>query len=442
MNKELKNTFVVSCPIDTFSGYGSRSRDFVRALIELDKYDVKIIPQRWGNTPHGFIEANFELWGFLNNHIIPAQLTEQPDIWCQITVPNEFQPVGKFNIGLTAGIETTACAAPWIEGCNRMNLNLVSSKHSKNVFINTKYALNNQQGQPQGELKLNKPIEVLMEGADLNVYKTILSKNLETSNLKKDLLSIKEDFAFLAVGHWMQGDIGEDRKNIGLLAKAFYEIFKNKKNPPALILKTSSAGTSYTDRREILSRLNHIRQSVDTKIVPSIYLLHGEFTDSEMNELYNHPKVKSMVLLTKGEGFGRPLLEFSLTNKPIITTPWSGHMDFLNADFTAMVAGKLKEIHPSAQVENMLIKGSQWFEPEGSQIAYYLNDVFDNYKTWKVKGKRQGHISRTNFSFKNMKDSMRTTFDIYIPEIPKKVEVVLPKPKKIELPTRKKLKKV
>ena len=37
----MKNTFVISCPIDTYSGYGARARDFVKSLVELDKYDVK-----------------------------------------------------------------------------------------------------------------------------------------------------------------------------------------------------------------------------------------------------------------------------------------------------------------------------------------------------------------------------------------------------------------
>ena len=36
----MKNTFIVSCPIDTYSGYGSRSRDFIKALVKLNKYDV------------------------------------------------------------------------------------------------------------------------------------------------------------------------------------------------------------------------------------------------------------------------------------------------------------------------------------------------------------------------------------------------------------------
>ena len=54
------------------------------------------------------------------------------------------------------------------------------------------------------------------------------------------------------------------------------------------------------------------------KNIPSIYILHGDLSDEEMNSLYNHHKVKAMVSLTKGEGFGRPLLEFSVVGKPIV----------------------------------------------------------------------------------------------------------------------------
>ncbi len=94
-----KPVFVISCPIDTYSGYGARSRDIVRAIIELEKYDVKILPQRWGNTPKGFIKDNPE-WEFLTKHFLNTpQLPAQPEIWMQITVPNEFQPIGKYNIG-------------------------------------------------------------------------------------------------------------------------------------------------------------------------------------------------------------------------------------------------------------------------------------------------------------------------------------------------------
>ena len=112
----MKPMFIISCPIDTYSGYGARSRDLVKAIIELNRYDVKVLPQRWGNCPWGFIEDHNEEWGFLTSHLLPTgnQIPKQPEIWAQVTVPNEFQRVGKYNIGFTAGIETTVCAPPLI----------------------------------------------------------------------------------------------------------------------------------------------------------------------------------------------------------------------------------------------------------------------------------------------------------------------------------------
>ena len=35
-----KPRFVISCPYDTYSGYGARARDIVKAIIESDKYKV------------------------------------------------------------------------------------------------------------------------------------------------------------------------------------------------------------------------------------------------------------------------------------------------------------------------------------------------------------------------------------------------------------------
>lgn len=428
----MKNTFYISCPIDTYSGYGARSRDFVKALIEEDKYDVRIIPQRWGSTPFGFIEDHNDKWGFLNEYLFKGQLQEQPDIWCQITVPNEFQPVGKYNIGLTAGIETTACAHSWIEGCNRMNLILTSSEHSKKVFENTNY-----QAEKDGqkiEAKLTTPVEVLIEGADLDVYKP-LDTPMTNDELYKSLNSIKEPFAYLFVGHWMQGDLGQDRKNVGLLIKAFYELFKNKSKKPALILKTSQGGASYMDRREIQRKIESIKSSVPSSNLPSVYLLHGDFNNEEMNEIYNHPKVKAMVSLTKGEGFGRPLLEFSLTNKPVISTGWSGHVDFLKPEFSALMGGKLENVHPSA-ANDFLLKEAQWFDVDHSHVGHFLTDVFENYKNWKVKGKRQGYFSRTNFSFDVMKQQLNNILSSNLPELPKKVELKIPDLKEIKLPKK------
>ena len=166
-----KPTFVISCPIDCYSGYSARSRDIVRAIIELDKYEVKILPQRWGNTPFGFINDNPE-WKFLENHMLQSpQLPAQPEIWCQITVPNEFQPIGKYNIGITAGIESTIAPAEWVEGCQRMDLILGSSNHTIDILRNSKFKKRDQQTQqPMGLIEWTKDGEVLFEGANTEVY--------------------------------------------------------------------------------------------------------------------------------------------------------------------------------------------------------------------------------------------------------------------------------
>jgi len=432
-----KNTFYISSPFDTYSGYGARSRELIKAIIELDKYEVKLLSQRWGNTPWGFIKNNPE-WEFLNKHTYTQpQLQEQPDIWMQITVPNEFQPIGKYNIGCTAGMETTLVDGSWVEGVNRMNITFVSSEHSKQSFLNATYEKRNQQNQSLGEIKVEKPIEVLFEGANTNLYKAlnILPKN----NLVDTLNGVPESFAYLFVGHWLQGEMGEDRKNVGLLIKAFFEIFKNKKNKPALILKTSGAGTSYTDREDILKKIHIIKKSVNSTNLPNIYLLHGEFSDTEMNLLYNHPKVKAMVNLTKGEGFGRPLLEFSLTKKPIITSGWSGHIDFLDKEFTTLLPGKLTNVHDSAVVPNMILKESQWFSVDHGSIGHYLKDIFENYNKYTDGAKRQAFKNKNNFSWEAMKNRVDKLLTQYIPDLPKQVELKLPTLKKIDLPKLKKI---
>jgi glycosyltransferase involved in cell wall biosynthesis len=425
----MKPLFIISSPFDTYSGYGARSRDLIKAIVETDKYNVRLLSQRWGATPFGFCENNPE-WNFLLNLILPNnQIPKVPEIWAQVTIPSEFQPIGKYNIGFTAGIESNIAPADWIEGMNRMDLNIVSSEHSKTIFENSTFEKrNNQTNNLEGVVKLEKPVKVLFEGANTDIYKVI--------NTPCSLdFNIKEDFAYLFVGHWMQGELGEDRKNVGLLVKAFYETFKNKTKKPALILKTSQVGSSYMDREEILRKIKLIKKTVNSKNLPNVYLLHGEFTDEEMNEIYNHSKVKAMVSLTKGEGFGRPLLEFTLSKKPLLTTGWSGQMDFLNPEFTNLIQGQLTNVHPSA-ANQWLIPESQWFSPDHSQIGSYLKDIFENYKNYTEKSKRQAFYSKTNFSWEKMKTTLSDLLDNNIPEFPKEVKIKLPSIKKIELPKK------
>jgi len=299
-----KPVVLVTAPVATRSGYGAHSRDIIRSLINIDKYDVKIWPVKWGSTPMNALndqDPNDKpiIERLLSNPTLP----NKPDVHIHIVVPNEFSPIGKYNIGITAGLECTACPPSWLEGMNRMDLNIVPSTFVKNTMENVSFDIQDENTkQLKGQLKNTKPIEVLFEGADTNIYK----KTKEFSKTFLDeMKNVEESFNFLYVGHWLQGKMGEDRKDTAMLVKVFLETFKNKKKKPGLILKTSGASFSVLDREDILKKINKIKQSVSGDL-PNIYLLHGDFYDDEINELYNHPKVKAHVNITHGEGFGRP----------------------------------------------------------------------------------------------------------------------------------------
>ena len=416
----MKPLCVVSCPIDTFSGYGARSRDFVKSLIQVkDKeWDIKIMPQRWGDCPWNFLSQDDPL-----RQRFIGGLQQQPAIWIQITVPNEFQPVGQFNIGVSAGIESTIYPAEFIEGSNKMNLNLVSSEHSKQVALASKFDRIDKNKQVTGQVKLEKPIEVLFEGLDLDKY----YKQPETFSVLKD---IKESFCFLYTGHWLPGAFGEDRKNTGLMIKTFLETFKGSLNKkPALILKTNHVNYSLIDREQILAKINKLKDEVGGKL-PNIYLLHGELTDNEMNQLNNDPKIKAFISFTKGEGYGRPLAEAAITGKPTIVSNWSGHIDFINPDYNILIGGELKPVHPSS-ANQFLMKESQWFNINTDIASRAMKDVYKHYKKYLEKSRKQTQYLKDNWSF----DKMTEKLNLLLPKVeaePQTQALKLPKLKKIE----------
>ena len=417
----MKPLCVVSCPIDTFSGYGARARDFVKSLIQSKgkEWDIKILPQRWGDCPWNFLSEDDPL----RKRFIGG-LQQKPDVWIQITVPNEFQPVGKFNIGVSAGIETTIYPGEFIEGSNRMDLNLVSSNHSKQVALTTQFDKRNKNTQQTvGVLKLEKPIEVLFEGLDLDkYYKKPSSSKL---NILKD---VKEDFCFLYTGHWLPGNLGEDRKNTGLLVKTFLETFKGPgRKKPALVMKTNQVNYSLMDREEILKMINYIKKSIPGNL-PNIYLLHGEMTDNEMNQLNNDPKVKSFVSFTKGEGYGRPLVEAAITGKPVIVSNWSGHKDFIHPDYNILIGGELTNVHEST-ANQFLLKESQWFSINTEIAGKAMKDVFKHYKQYFERSRKQTQYLKDNWSFDKMTERLKG----FLNKIPiqKTVEVKLPQLKKL-----------
>lgn len=428
----MKPLVLVTAPVGTRSGYGAHSRDICRSLINMDRFDIKIFPVRWGSTPQNALsEQNAEDIPIIQRLLNQPNMERKPDIHIHIVVPNEFSPIGNFNIGITAGIETTLCPPEWIEGLNRMDMNIVPANFVKETIERSIFDKKDEKtNQLIEKVQVNKPLEVLFEGADLNVYK-------KTNEFSKDLVTqmegIDEDFCFLFVGHWLQGGMGKDRKDVGHMVKTFLESFRDTKDKPALVMKTSGATPCVIDREDMLRQIRDIKKSIKGDL-PNVYLLHGDFRDDEINGLYNHPKIKAHLSFTHGEGFGRPLLEASLSEKPVIAPNWGGQIDFLSAENSFLLPTSLVEVPKEGVPKGMLVQGAQWSQVNYQYASNVLKEVYKNYSKYTLKGKKQAIMNRTKFSLDAMTIKFEEILDKHLPkfeEQPQQVNLKLPKLKKV-----------
>jgi glycosyltransferase involved in cell wall biosynthesis len=414
----MKPTLVFQGPIFTRSGYGDHCRDLMKSLRKMDKYDIKIIPLRWGNTPQNQVDGESEFGRWMLERVITG-VEQKPDVFMQVSVANEFEPKGHYNIGVTAGVETTIAPKDFIDGSNKMDLIIVPSNFTKQNLGGTVYQQkDNQTGQIVGEIKTTTPIEVLFEGVDTEIFSKGSNKDV--------LANVKEDFNFLIVGHWLKGDLGQDRKDIGMAIKTFATVFQYmpKDKRPGLIVKTSHAGFSVIDREGTREKLESVLKSFGEKC-PSIYLLHGDMEETDMSNLYHHPKVKAMISFAKGEGYGRPMAEFTLTGKPIIASGWSGQMDFLPTDNAVLLEGSLTPVHESA-ADQFCMKEAQWFTANYSNAANKIYDVYNNYNTYLQKSAGLRENTLKNFTLDKMNEKFEQILNTYVKEQPKLVPFNMP----------------
>jgi len=422
MNKPL---LVYQAPIFTRSGYGDHARDILKSLFDLDKYDVKLVPTRWGNTPQNQVDPTTEFGQKMLSNVV-TKVDRKPDIFMQMSVANEFEPKGNFNIGITAGVETTVIPKEFIDGANKMDLTIVPSQFTKSLFDKTQFQEQDKQTkQIIKTFKTEKPVEVLFEGVNKDIYENVKSSD-------NDILEgLESDFNFLFVGHWLKGNLGQDRKDVGMLIKTFSTIFKYlpKEKRPGLILKTSHAGFSVIDRENTREKIESVIKGLED--VPPIYLLHGDLKETEMAELYNHPKVKAMVSFTKGEGYGRPLAEFATTGKPIIVSKWSGLVDFLPPQNTVFLDGQLTDVHQSA-ADKFLLKESKWFTVNYSDAANKIYQVFNDYNNHLKKSHGLRTNILTNFTMEKMTEELGKIIDKYVGNVPVQKPFNLPKLNKVD----------
>ena len=372
----MKKKIFVRGPVLSQSGYGEQARFALRALRSReDLFDIYIQPINWGQTGWIWEENEFRKW--MDDKILETQLLIQhqnlhPDISLQITIPNEFQKLCPMNIGYTAGIETDRVAPVWLQKGNEMDKILVVSNHAKDTYINTVATARNQQTGEELPYKLETPVEVVWEN-------TPLAKDSE------DIpgFNPKNDFNFLCVSQM------GPRKNLENTIKWFVEEFIDQE--VGLVIKTNTKGNSRID-------LEYTEGVLETILAPysdrkcSVSLLHGDLTESQMRGLYEHDKIKAMVNISHGEGFGLPLFEAARLGLPIISIGWSGQTDFLDDKFLK-VKHDLKQVQQHAVWDGVIQADSQWAYADQGSFKMALRQMQKRYADFlKQAEELQGHI--------------------------------------------------
>tara|TARA_R110000824_G_scaffold79747_3_gene200818 strand:- start:25318 stop:26571 length:1254 start_codon:yes stop_codon:yes gene_type:complete len=414
----MKKKIIVRGPFLTQSGYGEHARFVIRALRSReDLFDIYLDPLNWGQT--AWISKKNEEMDWFNEVVRKTALYTREnkaaffDISVQVTIPNEWQKLAQYNVGITAGIETTKVAPVWLQQSNIMDKVIVVSNHAKSGFKEAVYKATNNQTGESSELRINTPIDVVgypvrsHQHVDLNI-------------------DFKHDFNYLVMAQW------GPRKNLENTIRWWVE--ENHDEEVGLILKTSLRNGSLADRAQVERNIKILLSEFEDRKC-SVYLLHGTMEPEEISSLFAHPKIKAFIGLSHGEGFGLPLFEAAYSGLPVITPGWGGQCDFLyipqeKGKSKAMFAEVNYDISPvqkQAHWKDVIIPESMWCFPHQGSYKMKIRQVRKNYAKWKKKANTLSKHVKKEFSrdvqYEKMVSSIykKTDLDVEVDDMFKKL---------------------
>ncbi len=329
---------VVRAPLLSISGYGEHSRQIFQWAKSIETWSVQTQVLNWGNTSW---HINPDNENGIVDQIMKSSTNQSSgfDISIQVQLPNEWDPtLGKFNIGVTAAVETDRCNPEWVDAVNKMSVVIVPTEHVKKTL--------------QTSGNVTTPIHVIGEWymPEIDQVKDHFQLPLSTT------------FNFLIVSQMTSNNSLDDRKNIHDTLRWLFDVFKDDKDV-GIILKTNMGRGTKIDRKITFDNSEKFVAQNRKGKYPRVHMIHGNLTSEEIAGLYRNPTIKGLISLTRGEGFGLPILEASASSVPVVVTNWSGHLDFLKQGKYVGVDYALVDI-PQTRVDGKIfVAGTKWAQP-------------------------------------------------------------------------------
>lgn len=346
-------------PVLDGSGYAEFARNFISALSSRKDIDLTV-----EKVSYETCRVNHGKQGKIVSSLMGRNIDYKVKIINAIpdALPRYAEP-GKINIAFTM-FETTRIPDIWVECLN---------KHAHGCFVPCAW---NQEVFRNSGVKI--PIHVVPPGIDLQTYQNI--DNIEPAGLAN---LVPGHVHFYSIFQWTE------RKNpVGLL-KAYWSAFDGIEDV-CLILKTYGSNASLAQQNILKENIKRLKGQMRLKKHPRVMFIGNMLSKKEILGL--HKVGDCFVLPHRAEGFGLPHMEAMAMGNPVISTRFSGNMDFMNDENSYLVNYQMTPVAYMPWIP--YYEGDMlWSEPDLGQLIDTMKAVYKSLKE-DNKAKEKGALGR------------------------------------------------
>lgn len=274
--------------------------------------------------------------------------------------------------------ETDRVSQEHVNRCNRMDYVWVPSEFHVSTFVKSGV-------DPSKIVKVVQPIDVNF--FDPLKYKPFSLESVGTLVLGAKNLEVsleKKGFVFLSIFKW------EFRKGWDLLLEAYLREFC-KKDGVGLFLLTNPYHTDSDFGNKILDFVENSDLQMPLSGWAPVYVVDIHIPQTDLPRVYK--AADAFVLPSRGEGWGRPLVEAMAMSLPVIATNWSGQTEFLTDENSYPLP-----VERMSEVKEGPFEGHLWAEPSISKLQVLMREVTTNVDEAKAKGRRAREDMVSRFS--------------------------------------------